>query len=848
MIKIQMVLIILWIININLPNYVVSQSDKPPVYKNKVVTIEDRIENLLNQMTLAEKIAQLSGVDFMHTRVNERLGIPALHMTDGPLGPNGFGRATNFSSAINMASSWDVELIDRVGQAIAKETVGYGFNLLLAPLINIARVPQWGRIYESFGEDPFLTSQMTVTYINALQSNGVIACVKTLACNNQEFNRRDVNANISERALHEIYFPACKAAVEKADVGAVMTAYNMVNGDYCCESKFLIKDILKDQWGFNGFIMSDWGSVHNTKKATNAGLDLEMPSGQHFGDSLMTFVQTGQIPSEIIDEKVRRILRVMFKFGLFDDRVKSKNDTLDPTKHRALALEMAQNSMVLLKNEKNFLPLDKNKIHSIAVVGPNSDVARTYGCGSGWLDSFYKISPLEGLQNKVGNNVQIYFVRGSRQKRTELPVLNSTLLIPPENVNIFHGLKGEYFNNPDLQGEPVLTRVDQQIDFNWGTGSPVPGIVNAEKFSIRWTGKVVAPESGTFEIGFNADNGFRLFMDEQLLIDSWKTDDQSPGVLKTVLVGMEATRQYEIKIEFYENVGTSRAKLGMTRYDHRPAIAQAVKSAIKSDVAVVCVGLNDQLEGEDLDREYLQLPADQIELINNVSQVNKNCIVVLFNAGPVTMQEWINNVPVVIEAFYPGQEGGNALADILFGDINPSGKLPMTFMKRWEDSPSFANYPGTKESVDYSEGIYVGYRYFDTNNVEPLFPFGHGLSYTQFQYRQLKIIPQVIDKNDTIYISATVENIGNRAGDEIVQLYIRDVKSSIDRPFKELKGFKKIHLKAAQSTVVGFELNISAFSFFHPTLKSWIVEPGIFEVMIGSSSKDIRLRDRFNLN
>ena len=714
-------------------------------------------------------------------------------------------------------------------------------------MANLTRVPQWGRIYENFGEDPYLISRMTVAYIRALQENNVIACVKAFVCNNQEWNRHDVDVKVDERTLREIYFPAFKAAVKEAHVLSMMGAYNKVNGNHCCESSYLITDILKGEWGFKGFIMSDWGGVHNTLKAANAGMDMEMPSGEYFGDALLQAVRDGQLEEKIIDNKVRRILRVMFQAGLFDSRQRNDRSVIDSKEHRLLARELAQKSIVLLKNDQNILPLQKSGVKSIAVIGPNADVARMYGCGSGWLDAFNKISPLQGMRNKVAEDCLIYFERASRQKRSELPYIDPALLIPSEVDSKKQGLWAEYFNNSFLQGRPVLTRVDDVIDFNWGTGSPAPGIVNEERFSIRWTGKIVIPETGTYELGFNADNGFRLYLDNKLLIDSWSVENQSAGVLKTVLVDLMAHQHYDLRVEYFENIGTSRAKLGMARYFKDPPIDRAIDVAKNSDVVVVCAGLNDDLEGEDIDRETLALPTEQIDLIQKVSQVNKNTVVVLFNAGPLTMADWIEHVPAVIEAFYPGQEGGNALADILFGDVNPSGKLPMTFIKKWQDSPAYKTYPGATEIASYSEGLYVGYRYFDSKNIQPLFPFGYGLSYTQFKYSDLKINPTSITKDHNVTISLKVKNIGRRSGDEIVQLYVRDIKSSVDRPFKELKDFKRIPLEAGEEKRVTFTLDSRALSFFDTKTKKWIVEPGQFEVLIGCSSRDIRAKGLFEL-
>ena len=806
--------------------------------------IEENVQNLLNQMTLKEKINLLSGAGFT-TKPNTRLGIPALVMTDGPLGPNGKGKATNYSACIGMAATWDELLIEKVGQAIGEETLGLGYNMILGPCINIARVPNGGRTFESFGEDPFLMSRMAIAYIKGIQHRGVITCTKHFICNNQEWNRFDVDIKVDERTLREIYLPAFKAAVQDADTWSIMAGYNQINGHYACDNEYLLTDLLKNEWGFAGIVVSDWDAIKNTIKTANAGLDLEMPNEKYMGEALLKAVKNGQVEESIINDKVRRLLRVMFKAGLFKESTEKKSGAVNTKEHQELALEVARKGIVLLKNEKKFLPLNKEKIESIAVIGPNANEAQLYGGGSGWLESFYKITPLEGLKNKVGDKIVVNFAKGIGVKRTELPIIESSALIPPNAEKNEHGLQGEYFNNRDVEGKPVLTRIDKQVDFNWKRESPAPGIVNLDKFSVRWTGKLISPGAGTYEIGVNADNGVRVYLDDKLLVDSWT--DQAPDQLKSGYINLVANQKYDIRIEFYENIGEAMAKLGMAPYNADVEIAEAVELARKSDIVIICAGLDKDLEGEARDRDKLELPTDQINLIKAISDVNENIIVVLNNATPILMNEWIDKVPAIIEAWYPGQEGGNAIADILFGDVNPSGKLPLTFIKTWESSPIYNTYPGSKEVANYTEGIFVGYRYFDKYNIEPLFPFGHGLSYTDFSYSNLKIDQNSFINDGTIKIVLSVQNTGKIKGDEIVQLYVHDVESSVDRPIKELKGFKRITLKPEEKQVVSFELNRNSLAFYNAKEKKWIVEPGQFEIIVGSSSKDIRLKDIFEL-
>ncbi len=750
-------------------NQMVSQTDIP-VYKNPALPTEMRVNDLLSRMTLSEKVDLVSGEGFM-TKGNIRLGLPRIVMTDGPLGPNGKGRATNYSASINMAATWDTLLINRVGVSMGQETRALGYNMLLGPCVNIARVPHGGRTFESFGEDPYLMSRMAVAYIKGVQSQRVISCVKHFAVNNQEWNRGVVDVTVDERTLREIYFPAFKAAVQEAGVWSVMSAYNKFRGDYCGSSKYLLTDILKDEWGFSGFVVSDWGGIHNTLKTAHAGLDLEMPDGQYLGEDLTNALDSGQVSEKNVDNMVRRLTHAMFETGLYDETVATYGGLSDTEERRELALEVARKSIVLLKNEKKLLPLDKNKVKSIAVLGPNAEEARMFGGGSGYLNAHYSIPPLRGIKEKLGDNVQVKFVKGGRLKRLSLPAIDSNFLIPSGGEKGDHGLLGEYFNNRELEGEPVLTRIDEQVDFSWDEASPAPGVVNQDLFSARWTGTFISPGSGIYELGVMSDNGCRLYLDEKLAIDSWIVDKASS--LRSLYVELEENRHYAIRVEFFENVGTCEAHLGLAYYGQGNEIEQAVAAATGADVAIICAGLRETLEGEGNDREDLALPKDQIELIMKVANANPATVVVLYNATPILMNEWIDRVPVIVEAFYPGQEGGHALADIIFGDVNPSGKLPLTFINQWEDSPVYSTYPGKKEEVDYKEGIFVGYRHFEKVTKDPLFPFGYGLSYTTFNYQDLDI--QTLSRGDKtlIQIEASVKNTGDMAGDEVIQLYVQ---------------------------------------------------------------------------
>lgn len=811
--------------------------------------IESSVDDLLGRMTLQEKV-ELVGGDGFKTKANARLGIPELVMTDGPQGPNAGGKSTHYSSMINLAATFDADLMHKIAECMGEETRAIGRNVLLAPMSNIVRTPFGGRSFEFFGEDPYLVSRMTVEYVKGVQTKDVITCTKVIVANNQEWNRFDVDVQVGERALREIYMPAFRAAVQEADGWSIMAAYNQVNGDYACESKTLLQDILKDEWGFTGIAISDWGGVRTTVKTANSGLDLEMPTGKHYGDKLLRAIQDGQVDESTLDDKVRRILRVMFKANLFNESEDRYGGPTDTPERRALALEAAQKSIVLLKNEGGFLPLNREKIRSIAVIGPNGNAARLGGMGSGALKGHHKISPLEGIAKQAGEKITVTFERGFPKKKPELPVVTPDFYVTDGKPGIY----AEYFNNRDLEGEPALTRVEEAIDFDWGyggdvekgtPGSPLPGTINLEKWSARWVGQLKSPGDGWHEIGLQSDNGVRMYLDGKKVLDYWI--DSKPGMFKTVRYEFQANRMYDLKVEFYENVGSCVCKLGMAPYEKGEGLENAVALAEKSDLVILCVGLNKEMEGEAIDRDELSLPEDQLELIAGVSRANKNTVVVLNGGTPITMNEWLDDVPAVLEALYPGQEGGTALAEILFGDVNPSGRLPMTFPKRFEDSPVYGTYPGEKQVAEYKEGIFVGYRHFDEQDVEPLFPFGFGLSYTTFEYSDLEITPTKIGQDDTVTVQARIKNTGDVAGDEVVQLYVHDVEASVKREKKSLKGFERVSLDPGESETVRFTLDKSHLAFYDVVNKRWVAEPGRFRVLIGGSSRDMRLESDFEL-
>jgi len=796
--------------------------------------VDKRVNELIGKMTLDEKISLLAGVGFDTVEI-KRLGIPALRMTDGPAGVR-TGQATSFPSPVALAATFDPEMVYAVGKAIAQEAKAKGKNVLLAPCVNIQRTPFGGRNFESFGEDPYLAARMAVGYIKGVQSENVMATVKHFAANNQEVNRMTIDAKVDERSLHEIFFPAFKAAVQEADSWAVMSAYNKLNGYYASENHFLLTDILKNQWQFNGLVMSDWGAVHSTVPTLKHGLDLEMPTDVFLNKSAVRkALEDKQITESDIDSMIHGTLTAMILSGIMDGKG-SGPGSLDTPEHRDIALKAARESIVLLQNKLNVLPLDANKIKSIAVIGPNATVARIGGGGSAEVKPFTAVSPLDGIKRAVGQ-IRVDHASG-------MDVLDDTTPVPSENLRTpdgsSNGLAAEYFDNMTLDGPPRLTRIDPQLDFHWATGAPADNIP-ADKFSNRWTGQLVASVSGRYAISLASNDGGRLFVDDKLVVDVWGDHATLKG---STVVELKAGEPRKIRVEHYENIGNADLVLGW-KLLAESAMDKAVDAAKNADAAVVFVGLSDAVEVETRDRKELGLPTEQEDLIRAVAKANPKTVVVVTSGGPVTMANWVGQVPAVIQAFYYGEEGGNAIADVLFGKISPSGKLPATFLKRWEDSPAYGRYPGDGKTVSYDEGIFVGYRWFDKNNIEPDFPFGHGLSYTTFNYSNLKLFPG--KDGSTVTAQFDIENSGGRDGAEATQIYIQDVESSVPRPAKELKGFQKLFLKAGEKKKISIPLDFDAFAFYDTAKRSWVAEKGEFKVLVGSSSRDIRLEGNFTL-
>jgi beta-glucosidase len=561
-----------------------------------------------------------------------------------------------------------------------------------------------------------------------------------------------------------------------------------------------------------------------------------MPWSLYFRkDSLLKAIKEGLVSEDVINDKVRRQLRVRFEAGLFDKQEITDTSVINSDSHKKLTLKVAQEGIVLLKND-NILPLDKNKLKSIAVIGPNANIARTGGGGSSFVSPFYSVSPLEGITKAAGNTIKIEFAQGDVLEDIRInPVASKYLFTPDKKSN---GLLGEYFNNKNLKGNPSVIKVDSIVNFDFGISSPVKEL-NCDLFSIRWTGFIVPPVTRFYKIDLVNDDGARLYINNKLLIDDWKDHHAK---LNTVGINLEAGKEYKIKIEYYDNMGRALVKLGwdadMMNKNSDP-IYQASEVAKRCDVAVVFAGASDYIESEGRDRNGLELPGKQDELIEAVVKANPNTIVVINGGTSVKVDKWIKQVKGLVNMFYSGQETGNAIASILFGNVNPSGKLPFSFISDYNQSPAFKEYKDKSLKIHYNEGVFVGYRYLDINNLEPAFPFGFGLSYTTFEYSNLSV-KQLQDKN--FEISLRVRNTGKVPGDEIVQLYVSEIECSVPRPVKELKSFSRVTLDPDEEKIVTMKLHDRSFAFWDNVTKNWKIEPGEFEILIGSSSRDIRLK------
>lgn len=817
--------------------------------------VESRIEGLLARMTLEEKAALTAGSDAWHGVAIPRLGIPRLKVTDGPTGARGESpgagpTAACFPNGSALAATWDPDRIERVGEALAEEARSKGAHVLLGPTVNMHRSPLGGRHFECYAEDPHLAARIAAAFVRGVQRRGVGTSVKHFVANDSEFERHTISSEVDERALREIYLPPFEAAVREAGAWTVMGAYNRIGGTYACEHRALLRDLLKEEWGFDGLVVSDWGAVHTTAETAVGGCDLEMPGpARHLGPKLAKAVQAGEVPEAVLDDMARRILRVMARTGALDAREEPEERAEDRPAHRALIRETACSAAVLLKNERGVLPLHRPALRRLALVGPNARDTCIQGGGSALVRAHREVSVLDALRERAEGRFELVFEPGCTSHRS-VPVVRAEELAPPEGEG--PGLELAFFASADLSGEPVRTRTTGTFERVW-IGSPGEGL--PDLFSARLRGRFVARESGTHTFALTVAGKGRLFLEGELAIDQWEAPERGEAFFglgsteRTAEIPLREGDAVELVLEYSKEGAPFVGGLKLGHLPPLPAdmMERAETAAREADAAVVVIGSNREWETEGHDRESLALPGRQAELARRVAAVNPNTVVVV-NAGAPVDLAFADAVPALLWAWYPGQEAGHAVADLLFGDAEPGGRLPTTFPVRLEDTPSFPWYPGADGEVVYGEGVFAGYRHYDTKGVTPRFPFGFGLSYTRFALSELTL-SRTEAREDELPLEASVEvrNVGDRPGSEVVQLYVHDPEASVPRPEQELRAFAKVALAPGERRRVTLALDARAFAFWHPERRRWVAEPGDYEIRVGRSSRDLPLRARFRL-
>ena len=816
---------------------------------------DERAQAIASRMTLEEKLDYIGGIDGFYIRAIPRLNVPAFKMSDGPLGVRNYGPSTTMAAGIALAATWNPLLARRVGAQIGRDARARGVHFLLGPGVNIYRAPMNGRNFEYFGEDPFLASRIVVGYIEGVQSQGVSATVKHFMGNNSEYDRHNTDDVIDERTLREIYLPVFEAAVQEAHVGAVMDSYNLVNGEHMTQNEYLDTEIVKKEWNFQGILMSDWDATYDGVAAANSGLDLEMPSAKFMNrGNLLPAIQDGKVSEATIDDKVRRILRTAAEFGWLDRDQTDLSIARYSLEGRRVALDAACEAMVLLKNEHNLLPLSKS-IPSVAVIGPDAYPAVPTGGGSARVLPFAATSFLEGMSNYPGSAAKVYYSPGI----PTLAEMAAATIFSTAEANGQPGLVGEYFSSNDLSGAAVVTRTDAHINFARDSGA---ASFPADASSERWTGYYTPERADSYDVFVQstgeAGGYYRLYVDDKLVLDSWTT---AYATADYATLSLEAV-PHKIVLEHRGRPGWLGLRLRLGIAGREDVVAPDAKAlAAKADVVVVAVGFDAETESEGSDRTF-RLPPGQESLIGAMAAANKKTIVVVTSGGSVDMNAWLDRVPALIEAWYPGQEGGHALAEILFGDVDPSGRLPITFERRWEDNPVHDSYyPATAgrptpdvpavvagtHRVVYKEGVFVGYRGYEHNGTKPLFPFGYGLSYTAFKFSNLEITPPSFHGGGPVTVSFDITNTGKREGAEVAEVYVRDKHAKVERPDKELKGFAKLDLKPGETKKASVTLGRRAFSYYDVEKKQWTVDPGDSGILVGSSSATIELSGKVAL-
>lgn len=862
-------------------------SAEQPAYKDLNKSFEERAADLVSRMTLEEKIAQLGN----NAPAIPRLDVPAYEWWNEALhGVARAGSATVFPQAIGLAASFDDKMMLEIATVISDEARAkhhefarrnlrgrYQGLTFWSPNINIFRDPRWGRGQETYGEDPWLTARMGVAFVKGLQGDDpkyrkVDATAKHFAVHSgPEADRHHFDVHPSERDLYETYLPAFQALVQEGNVASVMGAYNRVYGESASASPRLLQQILRKDWGFDGYVVSDCDSIEDIWKhhkivatppeaaAIGVRYGCDLDCGKTY-DALLPAVKQSLIEEGEIDAALRRLMLTRFQLGMFDPSEKVRWAQIpysvnQAPKHDQLARRAAQSSIVLLKND-GMLPLSRN-IKTLAVIGPTADevmalLGNYYGTPSA------PVTILQGIRDAVGPQTKVLYSRGAdlvegREEPRAVPLIDATFMRPEAGSNQ-QGLKGEYFRGRDFAGAPAMTRVDSRIAFRWDRGAPTDDLaargelssaqtLTNDNFSVRWTGELLPPTSGKYELVVGANDGVRLYLDDRLLVNGWDLNERVRS--HSVSVDLEAGRAYRIKIEYFEDARDAEIRLGWVRPGAKPPFEEALDAARAADAVVFVGGLTGDVEGEEMkvsypgfaggDRTDMRLPGSQRKLLEALQATGKPVALVLTGGSALAVDWAQQRLPAILMAWYPGQRGGNAVADVLFGDASPSGRLPITFYKENEQLPAFDDYTMQGRT----------YRYF---TGQPLYPFGHGLSYTRFEYSNLRLDRASVAADGSLQASITVKNVGSRAGDEIVQLYVAPVGAKQPRANKDLRGVKRVALKPGESGNVSFTLAPSNdLRHYDVDAKRYAVDAGKYEVQIGASSADIRARQAFEV-
>ena len=804
------------------------------------------IKQLIKDLTLEEKIELLSGFDAWQTNKIDRLGIPSIKMSDGPNGVRGDGNSGKssacFPCAISIGSSWNLNLINTLGEELASEAKLKDVDVLLGPTINIHRHPLGGRHFECFSEDPFLTGKIAIEYVKGVQSKNIAACLKHFVGNDTEFERYTVSSNIDERTLREIYLLPFEMAIKEANAKVVMSAYNKLNNIYCSSHENLLIEILKDEWGFDGYVVSDWGAARDTVENAIGGLDLEMPGpAKSWGKNLITAINDKAVPEDLINDKVKRILNVASFCKRFENPIRKPERDNDSKLKRKLLKDAAQEGMVLLKND-GILPLKKD-IKSIGIIGPYAEKAQIIGGGSATLVPYHESHPVSSFQNNFSEKTIVKSAKGCHTYRY-LPEINKSLT--KEN-----GFLVEYFNVTDNSNDFISSKVLRGSKF-WifeGFAKDIIGTEDRPDIFVKFSCTYVPDISGEHAFEIFAIGKSKLIINNEEIIDNWT--DPLPGDAffahgsssKRGASNLEKDKSYQIEIQYKFEGNFPAIYIGCQPPDKIDLLDEALNIAKEVDEVILLVGTNSDWETEGNDRVDFNLPGEQNTLIEKVLEINPNAIIVLNTGSPVDMP-WVNKAKSILQSWYAGQEYGDALFEILTGLVNPSGKLPTTFPKHIKDTPAYSCYPGENLQMSYDEKLLIGYKWYDRKKIEPLFHFGHGLSYTNFEYSNLRISNS--DKNN-FTCSFNIENVGDISGFEISQCYISFMNCDEDEPIKKLQGFDKTYINSGEIKKIEICLDSKSFSTWDIKNHQWEIKKGVFNILIGSSSNDIKLKDSINL-